>query len=108
MTYPHLKQAPADHNSPEFLQYLRDTNIVVFENDEWVFIENCKYHTPKTPHHTAFLKSNQGWTIMQDHQYHSLKSAMIMSNEIYSEWEMLIKASKHRSVKRYHVHFIKR
>lgn len=108
MTYSLLEKAPKNHHSPEFLQFLRDNNTVVFENDYWLFIENCKYNNQdgNKRWHTAFLKSNQGWFIMQDAHYHALKSAMIMSDLDYTQWEMRIKAPKNRSVGRYHVHFI--
>lgn len=113
MTYPLLEQAPKDHNKTEFLNFLRENNKVVHENHEWLVIENCKYDKQaplettrrgEKRWHTAFLKSNQGWFMIQDNHWHALKSVMIAMG--YAQWEMLIKRPHDRSVKRLHVHFI--
>lgn len=55
MTYPLLKEAPP-HEMPEFLEYLRGNNKVVHECEDWLVIENCKYHRPDRPWYTAFTK----------------------------------------------------
>lgn len=106
MTYKLLELAPENHNSQEFLDFLRSNNTVVFENEVWLVIENCKYHKPESKHHTAFLKSNQGWFIMQDDHYKALKSVIIAMG--YTQWAMLIKRPQDRTVKRFHVHFIEK
>lgn len=106
MSYPLLEQAPANHNSTAFLDFLRANNTVVHENHEWLVIENCKYHMKDGNRgwHTAFMKSNKGWFIMQDNHYGTLKSVIIAMG--YSQWEMRIKKPHDRTVARFHVHFI--
>lgn len=108
MTYPLLEKAPEDHFSPEFLQFLRDNNVVVFENEGWLVIENCKYNMQGDGEHkrwhTAFLKSNEPWVLIQDEHWNRLRGVIIMMG--YSTWEMRIKRPHARTVKRLHVHFI--
>lgn len=105
-SYPLLTKAPKDHNSQEFLDFLRANNTVVCENKHWLIIENCKYHTPEAKHHTAFIKSNQGWFLMNDEHYKSLLSLIIAMG--YTTWTLVIKKPADRSVGRLHVHFIEK
>lgn len=56
MTYEEILIKAPPHDTPEFLQYLRDHNKVVGESPDWLVIENCKYHTNDKPWHTAFAK----------------------------------------------------
>lgn len=111
--YNHLENAPVSHHSTEFLQYLRTENVVVHENKHWLIIENCKYHKTDTGDpkrrgkkrwHTAFLKSNQRWHILQPEHHEALTSAIVAMG--YEQWELRIKRPHDRSVKRFHVHFI--
>jgi hypothetical protein len=53
-----LKRAPAQ-DTPEFIQFLRDNNVVVLENKNWLVIENFKYHSASHPWHTAFHKQGR-------------------------------------------------
>lgn len=87
MTYPHLENAPKDHLSPEFLDYLRKENEVLWESEDWLTIRNCKYGWP-----TAFAKINNPSLIRLITEYGHL------------EWK--VKPEKDRSVKRFHIHFI--
>lgn len=96
MTYPHLENAPEDHLSPEFLEYLRTHNEVVAETDYWLVIENCKYHTPDKPHLTAFHK--------RDKQYFDEIEDL---QRLFLQYDLLIKSPKRQSVKRFHIHLIK-
>lgn len=48
-----LKQVPA-WDSDEFIPWIKENNVVVYENSYWVIVENCKYHTSSNPHYTAF------------------------------------------------------
>lgn len=104
MSYPLLEQAPENHHSTAFLNFLRENNKVVHENAEWLIIENCKYNKENERWHTAFLKSNKGWHIMQAIHFEALKSAINQMG--YEQWELRIKKPSHRTVKRFHVHFI--
>lgn len=101
MTYQKLLDAPSDHLSPEFIEYIRKENVVVAENDEWILIENCKYHNKKSHNgwYTAFVKSD---TMSGD----VWMSLMDLYNKHAWGWEMLVKREGSRSVRRYHVHFI--
>lgn len=96
MTYPLLEKAPKDHNSPEFLDFLRDNNVVIMDGATWLVIENCKYHTKEKPHYTAFFV--QGLPLGM--------SIMELQNR-FPEFDLLIKAPKRQSVKRFHIHLIK-
>lgn len=106
MSYELLEQAPKDHNSTAFINFLRENNTVVHENAEWLVIENCKYHNKEgnKKWHTAFLKSNRGWTVMNELHYSALKS--VIEKMRYEDWELRIKRLNNRTVKRLHVHFI--
>jgi len=93
MTYPLLEQAPKDHKSEEFLQFLRDNNEVVDESAEWLIIKNVKYHSKDRLWYTAFLKHNY----IQNVDFSYLDFA-------YGHLNWLKKASGDQSVKRFHVH----
>ncbi len=87
MTYPLLDNAPADHNSEEFLQYLRDNNPVLYEDTYWLVIENCKYGWP-----TAFAK----------HDMLSIQPLV----ERYGQYEWKVKPADKRTVGRFHIHIL--
>lgn len=94
-SYPLLEKAPP-HNSPEFIDYLRENNRVVHESPVWIIIENCKYHTEENPWLTAFAK------IPDWHQYIDLLDCE------YKDYEWLKKAKSKQTVDRFHIHLIKR
>lgn len=88
MTYPHLENAPKDHHSEEFLQYLRENNEVVTEVFDWLVIKNCKY-----PWLTAFAKIDT--------------PNLFPLMELYGQYEWRVKPANKRTVKRFHIHLIK-
>ena len=92
-SYPLLEKAPP-HLSPEFIDYLREHNVVVAEDDEWLMIENCKYHTPEQRHYTAFSKCAK------------INFEGIPWHLYPAGWQVLVKRKKDRTVQRWHVHFI--
>lgn len=95
--YPLLKNAPP-HDSPDFIDYLRDNNVVVEETSAWILIENCKYHTKKKPWLTLFAKEKvdgANWIELKDW----LKD--------YADWEWLKKKKEIQTVERFHIHLIK-
>lgn len=102
-----LKKAPEDHNSEEFLQFLRDNNVVRFENRDWLVIQNKKYWTKKNDWLTCFWKGFSGehgdqykpnlLTLMEGGNHHEL-----------TEREWLKKARKKQSVKIFHIHIYKK
>lgn len=95
-----LKNAPK-HDSVDFLEYLRKNNKVVFDNPQWIVIQNAKYHTKKKPWYTAFHKpSTKGlsdWCMDIDILWY-----------IYGPtWNYLVKSDKKQTIKRQHVHIHK-
>lgn len=95
--YEKILHGAPDHNKQKFLEYLRENNKVVHEDNIWIVIENCKYHTEERAHHTAFYKPNG-----QVPAYLVPKFAKSM----YWGWEVRIKREADRTVGRWHVHFI--
>jgi len=93
-TYPLLEKAP-DHSSPEFIDFLRDNNRVIFENESMIIIENCKYHTPEKPWYTCFAKT-------EDYQ----NLVRYLYNE-YPDWEWRKKSADKQTIKRFHIHLYK-
>lgn len=97
MTYPLLEQAPKDHLSPEFLEFLRTHNVVEWENEQWLCIRNCKYWTEERPWLTAFNKRNDGcWW----------KDVDILWYE-FGDWKWIKKAASKQTVRMFHIHLIK-
>lgn len=94
MTYTLLKDAPEDHEAPEFLEYLRANNVVIGENDDWLIIENCKYHTKDKPWYTAFHK------LKYTPSFSDIEELGLM----YQQFNMTIKSPLKRTVKRFHIH----
>lgn len=88
--YPLLDGAPA-HETPEFIEYLRKNNPVVFENESWIVIENCKYHKPDRPWLTAFAKAP--YTI-----------PTLDALEAWRDWEWKKKSVREATIKRFHIH----
>lgn len=108
-----LKNAPA-HDSPEFIDYLRKHNEVVFESGEWIVIENAKYHKPESPWLTAFWKGHK----CEEQEYggsdYKCDSWWVDTDELWyhedwAEWEWLKKAANKQTVPgRFHIHLIKK
>ena len=101
-----LKNCPS-HTSPEFIEYLREHNRVVDENESWILIENCKYHSDDGAYYTAFLKTpvrqKINVTLVLPQEWSSLWR---MYQRCCDGWEIKIKSSTKRSIDRFHVHFI--
>jgi hypothetical protein len=92
-----LDSAPDDHSSDEFIEWLVDNNIVVFNAEGWVVIENIKYHNEELPWLTAFdVRPEMTW------QY----KLQLLQWE-FPEWKIIIHPPILRSVKRFHVHLIR-
>lgn len=88
-----LKEAPA-HDSPAFIDYLRENNVVVFDNDQWIVIENVKYHTKEKPWLTAFWKG--------DDYIGAVDYLRFLF--IWRDWNWLKKSTDKQTVKRFHLH----
>lgn len=99
MSYPLLKKAPKDHMSDDFIKFLKQNNKVKFENDQWLVIENCKYHTKKSPWLTAFHKGKGEW-------YNDLDILWYHCEE-WRDWKWIKKSKLKQSVKRFHIHIVK-
>lgn len=92
-----LDTAPADHNSNEFLLFLRENNNVLMETPEWLVIENVKYHTLEKPWYTAFYQGSD-WV-------DSLKLQMLQHD--FPEYRYLIHSVFGQTVKRFHIHLLR-
>lgn len=57
-TYKQLLKECPPQDSQAFLDFLRENNHVVWENKNWLVIENTKYHRTKAPWYTAFWKNS--------------------------------------------------
>ncbi len=96
MTYELLKNAPAQ-DSPEFIEYLRKNNVVIKETDNFILIQNCKYHSPEKPWYTLFTKKKS---------YPAVELLSILYD--YFEWEWLKKSKEKQTVPgRFHIHLYK-
>lgn len=95
-----LAKAPKDHFSDEFIQYLRDNNVVRFETSSWLVIQNVKYWTPENDWLTAFYIGDM---LYDDCIVEKISSVM----HKFPDREILIKAPNKRSVKLFHVHLYK-
>lgn len=97
MTYPMLQEAPKDHYSKEFVNFLRNKNVVVWENTNWLIIENCKYHTPERKWWTAFFIHPELRIPEREH---------LGSLVYYMPYDMalMVKDTSKRSVARWHAH----
>jgi len=96
MTYEELLAAAPAHETPEFLEYLRKNNKVVHEDEDWLVIENAKYHTPDRAWFTAFVKDGfwgNDWMI-------DIKSLILHFGGL--TWKK--KSPKDQTVRRPHVH----
>lgn len=91
-----LKDAPV-HTTKEFLLYITHLNTIVAENKKWLVIQNIKYHTTEKPYYTAFFKK----------EIPTFKEIMQL-HEMFLTFDLLIKPPIHRTIKRYHVHLIKK
>lgn len=83
-----LAKAPA-HDSPEFIEFLRENNEVLWEDEWWLVIKNVKYGWP-----TAFAKELLPYLSDLEDKYDHL------------EWKK--KPSSEQTVKRFHLHLIER
>lgn len=105
-----LKNAPA-HDSDEFLDYLREHNKVVFDNGQWLVIENVKYHNLKgKPWYTAFHKTTRKSHVVigstyQIEWYNDID--ILWSYDDWAEWEWLKKSADKQTVNRFHIHIYK-
>lgn len=103
-----LKECPP-YDTYKFLDYLKKKNKVIGENQSWLLIENCKYHSKTSGYYTAFFKPNT--------KYKKVTPNMLFPSEwndlwrLYQKhsdgWEIRIKAESDRSIRtRFHVHFV--
>lgn len=103
-----LRECPPP-DSVQFLDYLRANNRVVDENDIWLLIENCKYHTREKGYYTAFLKPQMKYArVTPNMLFPSEWSSLFRLYQKYAGgWEFVIKAELQQSIRtRFHVHFI--
>jgi hypothetical protein len=92
-----LASAPPDHNSEEFLLFLRAKNKVVMETPDFLVVENVKYHTEEAPWYTAFFKHDR-WA-------DSLNLQLLQHD--FPEFRYMINSVFARSIKRFHIHLLR-
>lgn len=85
-----LKTTP-DHNSEDFLDFLKKHNKIVWENQRWLIIENCKYEGWRT----AFSK---------DPEFATKNLHEILDQYPECEWHK--KHINKQTIKRFHIHLI--
>ncbi len=102
-----LREAP-DSEDAKFIDYLRNNNVVIAEDNYWILIENCKYHKAKKKHYTAFLKANTNYERIRIELVLPAEfRALIRMYQAHSYgWEFKIKSFSNQSIPRFHVHFI--
>lgn len=100
-----LKKAPEDHLSTKFIDWLRENNSVVYENDSWIIIRNKKYFTEENQWLTAFFKTSL-WDKYENEKWGIYNLIELRDN--FGDREWLIKAPHKRTVKLFHVHLIKK
>lgn len=111
MNYEELLAAAPSHDSEAFLVYLRENNKVVFDNDQWLVIENFKYHTQEKPWYTAFHKNrvqliSAGHGNIIEHTPEWWEDVDILWYQ-WPDWVWLKKSAEDQSVKRFHIHIHK-
>lgn len=110
--YALLKGAP-DHDSPEFIEYLKANNPVIWENPQWLVISNVKYDKPEKPWYTAFHKSvkvetKNGLSFSPAYQTEWYHDIDILWYE-FGDYEWLKKAKSKQTVPgRFHIHLVKK
>ena len=87
MTYETLLANAPDHLSPEFLEYLKEHNEVVFDDDSFLAVKNVKY----------------GWTTAFAKTEDPRLDGLIV---LYGDYEWRVKPKSKRTVKRFHIHII--
>lgn len=92
MTYDELLANAPRHDSPEFLEYLRENNNVRYEDDWWLVIENYKYFKHDRWWFTAFAKRTLSLT-RWDGLY-----------RMFGNFTWLKKSPKKQTVQRFHIH----
>lgn len=109
MTYEELLAGAPAHDTPEFINYLRENNKVVLDCPQWLVIENAKYHTEEKPWYTAFhiprLGRYLGGGAYIVEWYED--ADILYWNDNWATWEWLKKDLEKQTVKRFHIHIHK-
>lgn len=95
LEYKKLLKLTPKHDSPKFIDFLRENNKVIWENDQWIVIENFKYHTKKNKWWTAFHKGSSDWYVDIGALWYK-----------YHKHEWIKKSVDKQTVKRFHIHII--
>lgn len=90
MKYQQLLSKMPVHDSPEFIDWIRINNPVVYENEHWIVIENFKYHFLSRPWLVAFAKTD--------------KLEMTDLLRVYGDWGLLKNLPKDMTINRVHFH----
>ena len=92
-----MMQGAPKHDSPHFIDWLKENNTVVYEDTKWIVVRNWKYYTEENPFYTAFRKD----------LYMGFNDLEILY-EMFKDYEWLRKSPPKQSItKRFHIHIIK-
>lgn len=104
MDYDKLLQICPPHDSDSFIEFLRAKNPVTFEDEEWIVVENYKYHSKSTLHYTAFVKR----FVQYPHELDVKQNdSLTQITRKYKGWFIYVNPDEQRSVYRLHYHFVK-
>lgn len=92
-----LDSAPADHLSEGFVDYLYTKSKVVLKTEDWIVVENIKYHTKELPWYTAFDLNPDN----------TLEYKLQLLQWELPEWKIIIHPVIIRTIKRFHVHLLR-
>lgn len=102
-----LANAPTDHFSQEFIDFLVKNNAVKEIGEDWLVIENIKYWTPENDWLTAFYIGNRKTS---KHWQDFTEKLSYLSGYVddIGEREWLVKAPSKRTIDLWHIHLYKK
>lgn len=92
-----------DSLSPDFIQYIKDNNVVLADYYGWLVIENIKYHTKEDPHYTLFYNPK---TYREDLGFYEA-FYQVLTDLKTQDWHIYKNAKKDCSIQRDHWHVVK-
>ena len=102
MSYSQLLLDTPAHETPAFIDFLRERNSVIYDTKNWLGVLNYKYHRHgkllSHIHYTYFLVPSQ--------LNNSALSEMLEIAEEYADLSLYVNRPKARTVNRYHFHLI--
>lgn len=99
-TYEEMIKNIPSHTSEKFIDFLRERNVVRYESENWLVIENIKYHRENSQWLTAFYKSNG------KPSYNVI--GFLFDFYLPQGWLLKENESNQQSIARYHLHLIEK